>query len=132
MSIILKPLFDILIGDVAVMDNVLYNYLIMLVVGEIAFRFAFSLVGDAYDIGLISGKSAGSILHWIIRLVIYVVIAYLLRGGIWLYIFVIGVPHWVWWTLVGIVVTTMILVIVFRYAREKRASENEPADKETN
>lgn len=132
MSIILKPLFDILIGDVAVMDNVLYNYLIMLVVGEIAFRFAFSLVGDAYDIGLISGKSAGSILHWIIRLVIYVVIAYLLRGGIWLYIFVIGVPHWVWWILVGIVVTTMILVIVFRYAREKRASENEPADKETN
>ena len=72
MSIVLKPLFDILTGDVAVMNNVLYNYLIMLVVGEIAFRVAFSLVGDAYNLGLISGKSAGSILHWIIRLVIYV------------------------------------------------------------
>lgn len=132
MSIILKPLFDILTGDVVVMDNVLYNYLIMLAVGEIAFWFAFSLVGDAYDIGIINGKSAGSILHWIIRLVIYVAIAYLLRGGIWLYKFVIGVPHWVWWTLTGVIVAAMILVIVLRYVREKRTSENERADKETN
>lgn len=66
MITILKPLFDILTGDVSVMDNMLYNYLIMLVVGEIAFRFAFSLFGDAYDIGIINGKSADSILHGII------------------------------------------------------------------
>ena len=132
MSIVLKPLFDILTGDVAVMNNVLYNYLIMLVVGEIAFRVAFSLVGDAYNLGLISGKSAGSILHWIIRLVIYVAIAYLLRGCIWLVRFVIGVPHLVWWTLTGVIVAAMILVIVLRYVREKRTSENGQADKETN
>ena len=67
MKIILKPLFDIITGDVAVCNNVLYNYLIMLIVGEIAFRFAFSLVGDVYDTGIIRGKNSGSILFWIIR-----------------------------------------------------------------
>lgn len=96
MKVILKPLFEILTGDVAVCDNIIYNYLIMLIVGEIAFRFAFSLVGDAYDANPISGKSMGSILHWGIRLIIYVIIAYLIRGAIWLYNFIVGIPHWVW------------------------------------
>ena len=38
MSVIFKPLFDILTGDVAVCNNVLYNYLFMFLVGEVAFR----------------------------------------------------------------------------------------------
>lgn len=56
MSIILKPLFEILTGEVAVCDNILLNYVIMLGIGEIAFQAAHSLVGDAYRAGMISGK----------------------------------------------------------------------------
>ena len=119
MKVILKPLFEILTGDVAVCDNIIYNYLIMLIVGEIAFRFAFSLVGDAYDANLISGKSLGSMLHWGIRLIIYVVIAYLIRGAIWLYFFIVGIPHWVWWTGLGLIVAIMIAVIVLRFRNER-------------
>ena len=47
MSIILKPLFEILTGEVAVCDNIPLNYVIMLGIGEIAFQAARSLVGDA-------------------------------------------------------------------------------------
>lgn len=119
MKVILKPLFEILTGDVAVCDNIIYNYLIMLIVGEIAFRFAFSLVGDAYDANLISGKSMGSILHWGIRFIIYVIIAYLIRGAIWLYNFIVGIPHWVWWTGLGLIVAIMIAVIVLRFINER-------------
>jgi len=56
MIIILKPLFEVFTGDVAVMDNVICNYLIMLIVGEIAFRGAWRFVGDLYHLGLIEGK----------------------------------------------------------------------------
>lgn len=48
MIVIFKPLFEVLTGEVAVLDNVLYNYLIMLAVGEIAYRVAWNFVGDLY------------------------------------------------------------------------------------
>lgn len=120
MSVIFKPLFDILTGDVAVCNNVLYNYLFMFLVGEVAFRFACSLVGDAYHSGIISGRTAGSILHWVIRLVIYVLLAYVLlayvlRAGIWAYNFVIGIPLWVWLVLLTVcllVLATALYVII--------------------
>ena len=109
MSIILKPLFEILTGEVAVCDNILLNYVIMLGVGEIAFQAARSLVGDAYRAGMINGKSAGSILHWIIRLLIYVVIAYLLRAVIAIYLFFASIPGWVWICVVGIASSLLIV-----------------------
>lgn len=102
MALILKPAFDILTGDVAVCDNVLYNYLILLIVGEIAFRGTYSFVGDAYRSGIINGRTAGSVLHWIIRLLTYWGVAYLLRIGIWIYHFVMCVPGWVWLAVLAI------------------------------
>ena len=41
MSIILKPLFEILTGEVAVCENILLNYAIMLGIGETSHVFAF-------------------------------------------------------------------------------------------
>lgn len=111
MTPILKPVFDILTGDVAICGNVLCNYLILFVVGEIAFRAANSLVGDAYCSGVIDGRAAGSIMHWSIRLIIYMVLAYVLRAGIWIYNFVIGIPLWVWCAL--LVACSLALAIVF-------------------
>ena len=113
MSIILKPLFEILTGEVAVCENILLNYAIMLGIGEIAFQAARSLVGDAYRAGMISGKSAGSILHWTIRLLIYVVIAYLLRAAISIYLLFASIPGWIWICIVGI--TSCLLIAFWAY-----------------
>ena len=49
------------------------EWIILLIIGTIAYRVAFSLVGDMYDSGAISGGFAGSFFHWIIRLVVFVV-----------------------------------------------------------
>lgn len=114
MSIILKPLFEILTGEVAVCDNIPLNYVIMLGIGEIAFQAARSLVGDAYRSGMICGKSAGSILHWIIHLFVYVVIAYLLRAVIAIYLFFASIPGWVWLCIVGIIGCLSIILLVHR------------------
>lgn len=119
---ILKPIFDILTGDVAVCDNVLYNYLVLLLVGEIAFRCAYSLVGDAYRSGVIGGRAAGSILHWIIRLPIYLVIAYILRTGIWVYNFIIAIPTWIWLTLLLICLLAITTTVVYSVVRKRKTA----------
>lgn len=115
MSVIFSPMFDILTGDVAVCDNVLYNYLFMFLVGEFAFRLTYSRVGNAYRSGAIGERVSGSILHWVIRIVVYVILAYALRAGIWTYNFVIGIPPWVWLVLLTVcllVFATALYVIV--------------------
>lgn len=121
MALILKPVFDILTGDVVVCGNILYNYLILLIVGEIALRCAYCFVGDAYRFGIINGRAAGSILHWIIRLLIYLGVAYLLRIGIWVYHFVIHVPlrRWLVIGAVCCLLTATVYYIVVRKQKKK-------------
>lgn len=119
MSLILKPVFDVLTGDVAVCNNVFYNYLVLIVVGELAFRYAYSLVGDAYYSGAINGRAAGSILHWIIRLVLYILIAYFIRAGIWLNSFIETVPSWIW-CFVPVLVITIYSVVTHRKGLDRQ------------
>lgn len=122
---ILKPIFEMLTGEVAVHDNIIYNYLILLIVGEIAFQFAWGFVGDLYDIGIISGRSTGSILHWLIRLIVYMAIAYIIRFFIWLVAFIATIPLWVW-IAIPVFVTTIIVTIYF--IRKKGVKPDEPRD----
>lgn len=117
MKEVLKPLFEILTGEIAVCDNVIYNYIILAVVGEIAYRAAWALIGSGYDAGFINGKMAGSCLHWIARIVIYGGVAYLIRGGIWLYNCIIAVPVWIWWVSVGLIITVVTVVFFVLQAR---------------
>lgn len=114
MKIILKPLFDILTGDVAICDNILYNYLVLLVVGEVAYRIAWRFVGNLYRVGAIDGRASGSIIHWSIRFIGYVTCAYVIRGGIWLYNFVVAVPHWIWWLMAGIIVLMIVTIVILK------------------
>lgn len=133
MSVFLKPLFDVLTGNVAVMDTVLYNYLIMLVVGEMVFRVAWSFVGDLYHMGAIGGKASGSIIHWIIRLIAYIICAYVIRGSVWLYGFMVAVPHWIWWLLFGILVAIALAIIaIILFRNRKVRSPDDTRNKETN
>lgn len=122
MRIILKPLFEILTGEVAICDNLLLNYVVMLGIGEIAFRLARSLVGDAYHSGMISGRCAGSILHWLFRLVIYVGAAYLLRAAIAIYFFIVGIPKWVWYILLGLSIFGIINLFCINFYRQRRSA----------
>ena len=128
MSIIFKPLFEVLTGNVAVMDNVLYNYLIMLMVGEIAYRFAWNFVDILYNIGAIEGRTSGSCIHWSIRLAAYVLCAYMIRGFIWVYEFVLNVPHWIWWVLIVISACTLVTAIIVTIFRKRKTIVSDMGD----
>lgn len=88
----------------------LYEWIILGIIGIIAYVASFRIVGDMYDSGSISGSFLGSIFHWIIRLLIFV--------PIWFVIYwVIIIAQWIIsnWMLVmsvlsGIILSTVAIV----------------------
>lgn len=70
----MSSLFNLLMYPLGLPINPLYSYIIMFVVGEIAYQIAFSLVGDLYDKNLLQSSSGGSICHWFIRALVYIMI----------------------------------------------------------
>ena len=84
MKQILKPIFEIVKGEYILFDNVIYNYITLSLVGIIALKVSWDFVGELYDYGIIMSKSSGSIIHWTIRLITFIVLFYILSGIIWL------------------------------------------------
>lgn len=120
MSVIFKPLFEVLTGKIMVHDNILYNYVILLLVGEFAFRIAFKIVGELYGSDNIGGSMIGSLLHWTFRLGAYICVAYLLKVTIWLYSLIKSIPTWVWWTILGISAVVVICGVVLEVTKNTK------------
>ena len=97
----------------------LINYVIMLAIGEIAFRVARSLIGYAYHFDMIDGKVVGSILHWLLRLFMYILIAYVLRTVIAIYYVVVGIPAWVLWSALVITITGIAVLVIWSTVKSK-------------
>lgn len=97
----------------------LYEWIILGVVGLIAYAASFRIVGDMYDSGSISGSISGSFLgslfHWIIRLLIFV--------PIWFVVYwVIVIAQWIiaHWILVlsvlgGLTILTIAIIGAIHY-----------------
>lgn len=88
MSAIFKFLYERATDPLGLPINALYEYIILAVIGAIAYGIAYSKVGDMYHGGLISGRTEGSFFHWIIRLVLFAGLWLLTYGAIQGYFFV--------------------------------------------
>ena len=102
-----------------------YEWIILLVIGEIAYQVAYDKVGTLYRGGFISGKSAGSFFHWIIRTVVFVAIWAVTYG-------VIAFVKWLCanWILVlcvlgGIVLLVAIITTTISIIKKKNTSSEE-------
>lgn len=96
-----------------------YSFLIMVVVGEIACRAAFSLVGDFYDNNLLQSSAGGSICHWFIRALVYIIIWAVLYALISVGKFVFH--NWKVILLIsGCILATVIVVTVIAIVRRKK------------
>ncbi len=62
-----KMLFELLISPLTISDNYYLNSIIISLIGLIAFKVAFKVVGD---IGARGG--IGSLLHWTIRFIVFI------------------------------------------------------------
>lgn len=64
-----KFIFDFITSPFSLFKNPFYDYIAIAVIGYIAYKIAYSIVGD---IGL--RREAGSIAHWTIRFIVFVAI----------------------------------------------------------
>lgn len=79
-----KVIFDLATEPLGLPIEWYYEWIILLVIGEIAYHVAYGKVGDLYHSGSISGRSAGSFVHWIIRTIVFVAIWAVTYGVIWI------------------------------------------------
>lgn len=119
MTQLLSFIFDKITDPLSLPINPLYEWLILGVIGAIAYIASFRIVGDMYDSGDISGSTLGSICHWIIRLLIFVPIWFVVY-----WVIVIGqfvVAHWIpiLCVMAGIITITSLVFFIQRSRTNK-------------
>ena len=86
-------IFDKFTDPLTLPIDPLYEWIILGIIGLVAYIASFSIVGDMYASGNISGSFLGSLFHWIIRLLIFVPTWFVVY-----WVFVIAqwiIAHWV-------------------------------------
>ena len=110
----LKFIFEYLTDSYSLLENPLDNYIIMAVVGFVTFLIAYAIVGWLYEMHMIEGSGVGSILHWSLRLVIFVGINYAVATAIRVYKWLTGIPTYIWWILITAMVGIAVIVIIVK------------------
>ena len=103
-------LFDLITSPLSLFENPFYNYIAMAIIGFIAFKIAFAIVGE---LG-ISGE-AGSIVHWIIRFFVFAFIWFICCVAITLVTFIIN--NW-------IIITISAILILIVYVLKMYTNKN--------
>ena len=115
---VLSFLFDRITNPLGLPIAWYWEWIILAVIELAAFAIAFRAVGNLYNDGMISGSTAGSVLHWIIRLIVFVVIWAVTYFVIWLAKLIFA--HWLLIVSIlgGILVTAAIICLIVRYTRK--------------
>ena len=113
-----KFIFDLATEPLGLPIEWYYEWIILLVIGEIAYHVAYDKVGALYHSGSISGRAAGSFVHWIIRTVVFVAVWAVTYGVIWIGKFVMAHKIQV---AIGIcsIVAVVIAVKIFAWFKEQ-------------
>lgn len=106
-------IFDRLTDPLALPVEAWKEWIILLIIGWVAYLAAFRLVGNMYDAGDISTSIGGSFFHWPIRLVVFVVMWAVTNGAIRIWQFFAA--HWVAviCAAIGVLISGIIALIVF-------------------
>ena len=120
-----KLLFEFLTEPLGLPIEWYYEYVILAVVGFIAYIIAFRCVGSMYREGFISSRGAGSFFHWLIRLIFFVIIWAITYGAIafvkWL------CTNWILFLSVlgGIVLLAAVITMTISIIKKKNTSSEE-------
>ena len=115
---VLSFLFDRITDPLGLPIAWYWEWIILAIIALAAYAIAFRTVGDLYDGGMTSGSTAGSVLHWIIRLIVFVVIWAITYFVIWLAKLIFA--HWLLIVSIlgGILVAAAIICLIVRYTRK--------------
>lgn len=119
MKAILKPIFEMLTGEYVMFDNIIYNYAITTVIGLVAFGIAWRCVEKLYDNNIIWGKNSGSLIHWTIRLVVFIALFYIFNLLIWLTKFIYIHRQIIYTIICSIIILAIIIIIIYKIIKRK-------------
>ena len=113
-----KFFFDLATEPLGLPIDWYYEWIILGVIGYVAYLIAYDKVGSLYHGDFISGRAAGSFFHWIIRTIYFIVMWAITYGVIWTGKFVMA--HKIQVT-IGIcsIVTVVIAVKIFIWIKER-------------
>ena len=121
-----KFIFDLLTDPLGLPIEWYWEYIILLVIGAVAYAVAYRCVGDMYSGGMIDGSTSGSFFHWLIRLILFVAMWAVTYG-------IIAAVKWLTdnWVLVlcimgGVIVVvgiTTVIAIIIRKRKNKAGLE---------
>lgn len=123
MSAIFKFLFERATDPLGLPINPIYEYVILALIGLVAYGIAYSKVGDMYHGGLISGRTEGSFFHWLIRLILFVGLWLLAYGAIQGYFFLTA--NWqiilmIAGSVAGVAMLCILAVATMRFIKKHR------------
>ena len=113
-----KVIFDLATEPLGLPIEWYYEWIILGVIGYIAYLIAYDKVRSLYHGDFISGRAAGSFFHWIIRTIYFIVMWAITYGVIWIGKFVMA--HKIQVT-IGIcsIVAVVIAVKLLVWAKER-------------
>lgn len=85
-----KFIFDLATEPLGLPIEWYYEWIILGVIGYIAYLIAYDKVGSLYRGDFISGRATGSFFHWIIRTIYFIVMWAITYGVIWIGKFVVA------------------------------------------
>lgn len=111
-------LFDLATEPLGLPVDAWKEWIILGIIGVVAYIVAFRFIGDLYSNGEISGSTVGSIIHWIIRFGAFAVIWAVTYGVIAVGKFVIA--HWLPFVCVAgaLLLAAVTIIVLFRKVGE--------------
>lgn len=122
-----KFVFELLTDPLGLPIGWIYEYIILAVIGAIAYCFAFNKVGNLYDSGMINGSFLGSLCHWIIRLFVFCLLWAITYGVIWIGKRVIENWQIISMFAISIIGTAIICIVticVMRFIKRRKTVDN--------
>lgn len=108
----LKFLYELFTSPLGLPIDPIWEYLIILVVGEIAHEIAYWVSPG--------GKTFGSVVYWVTKLLTFIAMWAVLYGIIVAVQFV--AKYWIWFASIGggLVVMTIVVIWIVNYKKKKR------------
>lgn len=115
MKSILKPIFEMITGEYILFENIIQNYVAMSIIGYIAYLVAKKLVGWLYHENIIEGKTIGSIIHWTVRTIVFLIVFFILVGALWLTKFIVTYRDIILMSISIIIISSIIIKCIIKY-----------------
>lgn len=127
----MRGLYEVLSNFIEITGNWLADFIILTIIGAVAFKVAFSIVKKIFDrLGFYDSELMSNV-HWTIRVIIYLALSgvciLLINFVKWLF----TIKWWIYLIIVIVIVIIIIIVHIIKYKQRKKENlENQKSQNE--